>query len=227
MSLATDLVLLTTDPATGRSMFGSNETGPVLGGALLVDLVLAERVEVDGPPRRARVRLVTGRPVGSAPHDRALALVRPGKEPRASSLVPRLGKGARAGLLDQLRAEEALAPRTERALGIFPVTRHDVVDVARRERVLAAVRAVLLGHVGPDEVTGPLVGLLHAGGVVKRLVAQPERRGAVRRAKEVAKGDWAGSAARAAVVAASQAATAAVSAAVAVSVTSDGGAPGA
>ncbi|NYI43118.1 hypothetical protein BJ993_000198 [Nocardioides aromaticivorans] len=226
MSVASDLVLVTIDPVTGRSLLGSSETDPVLGGALLVDLVLAERADVRGAPRKARVRLVTGRPLDSLPHDRALARLRPGRDPRASALVPRLGKGARALVLEQLVAEEALAPRRARVLGVFPTTRYDVVDPARRERLVASVRAVLAGQVPPDDVTGPLVGLLQAGGVVKRLVPAPERRAAVRRAKEIAKGDWAGSAARAAVVAASSAASAAVSAAVVVAASGDGGAAG-
>lgn len=226
MTVATDLVLITTDPDTGRSMLGSSETDPVLGGALLVDLVLAERAEVEGAPRKARVRLIGSRPLDSLPHDRALARLRPGREPKASALVPKLGKGARTLLLDQLVAEEALAPRRARVLGVFPAVRYDVVDALRRERLLASLHAVLVGQAPPDDVTGPLVGLLEAGGVVKRLVAAPERRVAVRRAKEIAKGDWAGSAAKAAVVAASSAASAAVSAAVVVAASGDGGAAG-
>lgn len=226
MSLATDLVLITTDPATGRSLLGSNETDPVLGGALLVDLVLAERAEVEGVPKKARVRLVSGRRLDSPPHDRALARLKPGRDPRASTLVPKLGRGARSLLLDQLVAEEALVPRRARVLGVFPTTRYDVVDPARRDRLVGSLRAVLGGQVPPDDVTGPLVGLLQAGGVVKRLVPDPERRAAVRRAKEIAKGDWAGSAAKAAVVAASSAASAAVSAAVVVAASGDGGAAG-
>lgn len=224
MTLATDLVLITTDPATGRSLLGSAETDPVLGGALLVDLVLAERADVEGPAKKARVRLVAARPTDSLPHDRALARLKPGRNPKASALVPKLGKGARALLLEQLVAEDALAPRRAQVLGIFPTTRYDVVAPARRERLVASVRAVLIGQVPPDDVTGPLVGLLQAGGVVKRFVQGPERRAAVRRAKEIAKGDWAGSAAQAAVIAASSAASAAVSAAVVADASGDGGA---
>lgn len=226
MTVATDLVLITIDPATGRSLLGSSETDPVLGGALLVDLVLAERADVEGPPKRARVRLVTDRPTGSPPHDRALARLRPGRDPKASALVPKLGKGARALLLDQLVAEEALVARHARVLGVFPATRYDVIDPARRERLVGSVATVLAGQVPPDDVTGPLVGLLQAGGVVRRLIAPPERRAAVRRAKAIAKGDWAGSAAKAAVIAASSAASAAVSAAVVVAASGDGGAAG-
>lgn len=211
MTLASDLVLITTDPATGRSLLGSNETDPVLGGVLLVDLVLAERVEVEGPPKRARVRLVSTRPLDSPPHDTALGRLEPGRHPKASTLVPKVGRGARALLLEQLVAQEALAPRRERVLGVFPTTRYDVVDTARRERLAAALDAVLSGRVPPDDVTGPLIGLLQAGGVVKRLVPPTERRAAVRKAKDIARGDWAGSAAKAALIAAASAVSVAAS----------------
>ncbi|MCR1783354.1 GPP34 family phosphoprotein [Nocardioides carbamazepini] len=214
MTVAGDLVLITTDPLSGRSLLGSTETDPVVGGALLVDLVLAERCEVVGPPKRARVRVLTTTPLGSAVHDRALAGLRPGHDARAATVVPRLGKGARRRVLDQLAAEEAVAPRREKVLGVFSRTRYDVVDIARRDAVLAPVLAVLLGRAEPDEATGPLVGLLSSGGAVSKLVAGPDRRAAVRRAKDVARGEWAGAVTNAAVTAANAAVTAAVTAAV-------------
>ncbi|NGZ99442.1 GPP34 family phosphoprotein [Nocardioides sp. W3-2-3] len=112
-----------------------------------------------------------------------------------------------------------MTARKERLLGILPVTRYDVRDSARRDGLLAEVRAVLAGAT-PDERTGPLVGLLHAGDVVKHLVPKGQRRDAQRRAKDVAAGDWAGTAAKAAVTAA----TAAISAAAMVAATGGGAA---
>ncbi|MDQ6525397.1 GPP34 family phosphoprotein [Nocardioides sp. LHD-245] len=224
MTVAGDLVLITTDPVSGRSLLGGTETDPVVGGALLVDLVLAGRCAVVGPPKRARVRVVTTTPVGSAAHDGALARLRPGRDVKAATVVPRLGKGARQRLLGQLVAEEALAPRREKVLWVFTTTRYDVVDIARRDALLAPVLAVLLGRAEPDEVTGPLVGLLSSGGAVPRLVGGPDRRAAVRRAKDVARGEWAGAAVNAAVASANAAVTAAVTAAVVASAA--GGAAG-
>lgn len=223
MSIAGDLVLITTDPGSGRSLLGGTETDPVLGGALLVDLALAERCEVAGTPKRARVRVVTTTPLGSLPHDRALARLRPGRDAKAASVVPRLGKGARQLLLDQLVEEEALVPRRQKVLGILPTTRYAVLDTGRRDAVLAPVLAVLLGQAEADDGTGPLVGLLSSGGAVPKLVTGPGRRAAVRRAKDVARGEWAGAAANAAVAAANAAVTAAVTAAV-VAASSAGGA---
>ncbi len=98
--------------------------------------------------------------------------------------------------------------------GIFPVTRHDVADTDRHARLRRAVTDVLLGKAAPDATTGPLVSLLLAGTVVKQLVDKPDRKAAVKRAKTVAEGEWAGAAAQAAINAANAAVMAAVTAAI-------------
>lgn len=211
MTIASDLVLLTIDPTSGSNLLSSTATRPVLGGAVLVDLVLAERVAVDGDPKWAKAALVSGTPTGSPPQDRALARIAPGSHSRVRNLVPKLGKKVREDVLDQLVAEQVVTQRREKVLGLFPVTRYDVRDTARRDQALAGVRAVLAGE-PPSETTGPLVALLQAGDVVKKLVPKDERRAAVRRAKEIGKGDWAGTAVRQAVAAATSAATAAITA---------------
>lgn len=214
MGVAADLTLISIDPGTGRSLIGSTESEPVTGRAALVDLVLAERCEVAGEGRKARVRLVAPTSLGDGALDHALSRIKPGRDHKASSLVPRIGKGTRALLLDQLVVEGALAPRREKVLGLVPVVRYDVVDGARRDALVAGVVGVLLGHAEPDDATGPLIGLLWAGNVIKRIVPGPERSAARKRAKVIAKGEWAGAASKAAVAATNAAVTAAISAAV-------------
>lgn len=226
MTIAADLVLISVDPDSGRSLLGPSESDPVVGGAVLVDLVLAERCAIEGVGKKARVRLVDPRPIGSAPHDKALERVRPDKAPRASSVVPKLGRGTRTLLLDQLVTEGALGATPEKVLRIFPSTRHHVVDHGRRDALVATVLRVLRGEEDPDEATGPLVGLLSAGNAIRRLVPKEERKAAVRRGREIARGEWSGAAAQAAITAASSAVTAAVTAAVATSAAGDGGGDG-
>lgn len=214
MGIAADLALIAIDPATGKSLLGSTESEPVMGGAALVDLALAERCTVEGEGRKARVRVVDATPLGDAALDHALSGIKPERDHKASSLVPRIGKRTRALLLDQLVVEGALAPRREKVLGLVPVIRYGVVDVARREALVEGVVAVLMGHAEPDDATGPLIGLLWAGNIIKRIVPGPERSAARKRARVIAKGEWAGAASRAAVAATNAAVTAAVSAAI-------------
>lgn len=214
MGLAADLTLIAIDPANGKSLLGTTESEPVTGGAALVDLVIAERCEVDGEGRKARVRLIDATPLGDAALDHALSRIKPGRDHKASSLVPRIGKGTRALVLEQLVADEVLTPRREKVLGLVPVVRYDVADPGRRDLLVAGVTRVLLGQAEPDDVTGPLIGLLSAGNVVKKIVIGPERSMAVRRAKSIAKGNWAGAASKAAVDATTAAVAAAITAAV-------------
>lgn len=214
MGLAADLTLIAIDPANGKSLLGATESDPVTGGAALVDLVLAERCEVQGEGRKARVRLIDATPVGDAALDHALSRVKPARDHKASSLVPRIGKGTRALLLEQLVGDGALVARRGKVLGLFPAVRYDVADPDRRDLLVTGVTRVLVGHAEPDDVTGPLIGLLSAGNVVKKIVTGPERATAVRRAKSIAKGDWAGVASKAAVDATTAAVAAAITAAV-------------
>lgn len=214
MGVAADLTLISIDPETGKSLLGSTESEPVTGGSALVDLVLAERCEVNGDGRKARVRLVSPVSLDDAALDHALSRIKPDRDHKASSLVPRIGKGTRPLVLDQLVAEGALAPRREKVLGLVPVVRYDVIDSVRRDALVAGVVAVLVGQAEPDDATGPLIGLLWAGNIIKRIVPGPERAAAVKRAKVIAKGDWAGAASKAAVAATNAAVTAAVTAAI-------------
>lgn len=214
MGIAADLTLIAIDPATGKSLLGSTESEPVTGGSALVDLVLAERCTVEGEGRKARVRLVSATPLGDAALDHALSRIKPDRDHKASSLVPRIGKGTRALVLDQLVAEGALTPRHEKVLGLVPVVRYDVVDSGRRDALVAGVVGVLMGQAEPDDATGPLIGLLWAGNVIKHLVTGPERSAAKKRAKAISKGEWAGAASQAAIAATNAAVTAAVTAAV-------------
>jgi hypothetical protein len=213
MGIATDLALITIDPSTGKSLVGLTENDPVFGGAVLLELVLAERVAIE-PDAKARVRVVNDTSMADDVLDRALGRIKPGSRQKAAALVPRLGKGSRALLIDQLITQHAVRPRRVRVWGIFPVTRHDVADADRHARLRRAVTDVLLGASEPDATTGPLVSLLLAGNVVKQLVDKPDRKAAVRRAKTVAEGEWAGAAAQAAINAANTAVMAAVTAAI-------------
>ena len=101
--------------------------------------------------------------------------------------------------------------RATRSSPPHPLTRHDVLDRARRSDY-RRVRGALLHRQDPDHETGPLIGLLSAGNLAKLVVDRPDRRRAKKRAAEIAKGDWAREAVRAAIESAQAAMTAAVAA---------------
>lgn len=223
MGTASDLALVSVDPGSGRSLVGSTESDAVFGGAILVDLARLERIEIVGSGSRARVRSRSAEPTGDRVLDDALVRIKPGSNRKAASVIPRLGKDARSRLLDQWADQGAVQVRRHRILGLIPITRHDMVDAARRDQLVHSVGAVLSGSTATDDATGVLIALLSAGNVIKRLAPAEDRKTAVNRAKEIAKGEWAGAASKAAIDAANAAVTAAVMAATAAA---SGGAAG-
>lgn len=203
MPVAFDLMMLTIDP-TRAPQLNHGRAQLAMGGALLTDLVVAERCEVEEKRREARVRLVSNQTLGSPAHDLAMARMKIGKAVRGSALVRQLGQGMPAMVLDQLAVHGAVAVHTQRTLRVFTTRRVEVLDTARRDWLAGAVRRVLLGHAPPDEVTGPLVGLLAASGRVGELVDPVDHAAALARARAIVNGDWAASATRRAVISATQ-----------------------
>lgn len=210
--IAEDLLLLLLDDESGRLTHASYlDAG--LGGALLVELALAEHVAVR--PRKSRwsrpkvVRAGHGEPEDPALGD-ALSLVE--EKPRtAKDLVPRLGKALREPLLEQLAADGVVDRQDEKVLGLFLRSRWPSADSAREEAVRHVLGDVLLRGAEPDPRTAGLVAVLSAMGVAHRVLDREgtSAREVRARAKEVGEGAWAAQAVKDA-IAAAQAAMAAV-----------------
>jgi hypothetical protein len=201
--IAEDLLLLLLDDEKG-TLAASEKIQPLLGGALLLELALAGRVEISDKARpwsRAKVA-ATGTPLGEPELDEALARV--AEKPRAAQdLVTRLGKGTKDRLLDRL-VERGMVERHEgRVLGIVPRTTWPARDARHEEAVRALLQGALVQGLTPDARTSALIALLsaidHAHKVVDRggLPARTVKA----RAKEISQGAWAAKAVRDAVMA--------------------------
>jgi len=211
--IAEDLVLLLLDDESGKFTNASYlDTG--IGGALLIELALAETVDVvkgSGLWARAKVR-ATGL---AAPSDPVLAealSVIAEKERTAQDLVDRLGKRRQDQLLDRLRERGIVEPREDRVLGLIPRRRWPSVDSTHEAGVRRELGDVLLRGVTPTERAAALVSVLSALDIAHKVV---DREGAPareikKRAKEVAEGDWAAKAVRDSIAAAQAAVTAAM-----------------
>ena len=213
MTTAEDFVLVMTDPVTGKHLVGSTVSDAVMGGAFLIDLVEAGRLALDGEGREARVVAADHAHTGDALLDGAFDRVRQRGRQRPQSIVTRLGRKGRDRTYRALASRGAVQPRHEKAFGLFPLTRHDVLDTARRDDLLTRIRAVLLHDQPADAETGPIIGLLSAASLTKAVVDKPDRRRAKARAKVVSEGDWASEGVRKAIQAAQSAVTAGVVAA--------------
>lgn len=198
--LVEDVLLLLIRPDTG--CLGTSHGDAVLGGALLSELALDGAVELDGRSRfrNGRVRPVAGATVDDPLLAAALAVV--AEKPRCPrDLVGRLCRGRLDAIAERLVACGVILPRETRVLGVFRRRRWQLVDPGLRDRLLHDVGEALASPDDPDARTRALLALLAAAGPVDKLAAPPGlRRGDVRRrARELARGDWAAHAVREAI----------------------------
>lgn len=222
-TIAEDLLLLLLDDESGK--IDSTYLDPLLGGAVLIELAMSQRLDVhkDGAWSRAKVRVLTD---GGTPDDPMLvaALHTVGeKERTAEDLVNRLGKGLKDQLLDRLVHRGIVRHEHDKVWGLFPRDRWPAVDSSHEDGVRRQLAATLLEGAEPDERTAALVALLHAVDKAHRILADnhglPARQ-VKARAKTIAEGEWAAKAVRSAVTSAQAAMTTATMAATSAAVIS-------
>ncbi|MFD1859390.1 GPP34 family phosphoprotein [Aeromicrobium camelliae] len=191
MGIATDLILIATDPNSHKLQINSASNDAILGGAHLLDLVKEGRVGVEAHgKKKVKVFVVDGAPVPDPEIDAALDRIRDGKKRRAADAVTRMGKNGIKNAYRRLCENGQMRALDEKFLG-FALQRHEVVDMAGREELRARVRASLLQGQPADERTGPLIGLLHASDQLKLVVDKHERKQAKAAAEKISEGDWA------------------------------------
>lgn len=213
MTTGEDFLLIATDPVSAKPLIGSPQADPVFGGAFLLDLVAAGRVTLEGEGRKARVVIVDHTPVADPLTEQAFARIRNRGRQKPQTAVTRLGKNSRKVLYESLVNKGVMQRRPAKALGVFPLTRHEIIDTARRDDLLTRLRSSLLHDQPIDAETGPLIGLLSAADMVKIVVDKPDRKAAKERAKVLADGDWASEGVKKAIQAAQAAITASIVAA--------------
>lgn len=213
MSTAEDFLLIATDPASGKRLLDSMRDQPVMGGAFLLDLVASGHLTLEGEGRKARVVVQNTAPVADPLVEQAFGRVRNRGRQKPQSVVTKLGKWGRKRTYEALTTKGVVTRRPAKVLGIFPLTRYDVLDTARRDDLRGRIHASLLHGQPTDPETAPLIGLLSAADMTKIVVDKPDRKVAKARAKELAEGDWASEGVRKAIQAAQAAITASIVAA--------------
>ncbi len=182
--LAEDMLLLAWDPGAGKPRGSTAVQLPMaLGGALLIDLALRDRLRIEVDVPRA-----SSRPTGDDLLDEVAAQLRDGSRRRKlKGWVRKVGTTARREQVrDRLVTRGLLEPEERKLLGLFTVTRHRLVDTAEVERMAGSVRGVLTGGRPADDREAALVALVGATAVLDGLVPRSDRRAARARAKELA-----------------------------------------
>ncbi|MDN5858582.1 MAG: GPP34 family phosphoprotein [Pseudonocardia sp.] len=190
-TFAEDIALLLVDPGTGKPVVDGTAFDRVVGGALLLDLAVAERLAVTGSGAKARIA-ATGGPTGDPLLDTALDRLG-SRDRRAAAAVEKLSSKLRAATFARLVDAGILIAEKGRALAVIPTTTWRFTDPRPRQRLQSGIAAVLTGKADPDERQAGLISLLYAVQAEHKIVDGP-RKALRARAREVANGEWAGSA---------------------------------
>ena len=172
VSLAEDLYLLADDPATGRPLIDIAHLDLGLGGALLLDLALRQRIA----HADEQVKLTQQGPTGEPLLDRALAVVaKPDRLHGPDHWVRHLGRGAHRAVQDRLVDIGILQRDAHRLLHVIPVHRTHETDGRLHHELIGHLRdAVVLGHSASSE-TSALALLALAVGLDRHLFPLSDR----------------------------------------------------
>ncbi|MCW1249087.1 GPP34 family phosphoprotein [Acaricomes phytoseiuli] len=188
------LLLLADD---GRSITAAGVLPYVLGGAVLIELGLLERIELDeesgglgrqlsGPEVRAVGQEQLPDTLLQEAYDTIAERPR-----RVQTLLLSLGGELRKPVLSRLAERGLIREERGRMLGIIPVTTWPTEDQEHESALRDRIRAVLEGGAEPDTRIAVLIGLLSAVKALRYLRPPlPWSSEIARRAKELEDGDW-------------------------------------
>jgi hypothetical protein len=208
MLLAEDLLLLTTDDASGRLTVLREQLDLGLGGANLIELALMGKVDLS--VKGSSVKGSGGRPgrlvvcdaasAGDEVLDAALRIVLKWAGHKPSAVLRPLGKNLRKTLYERLAVSGAVRAERGRVLGVFPVLRWPAQDACRQAEVRRLVTRALVQQAAPDTGSAALIALVHAlrceHKIVDRRQSGLSRRQLRSRAAEIAQSNWAPEAVR-------------------------------
>jgi len=199
MLIAEELLLLCLDERTGQRSLGRDRLEPALGGALLAELALMERIGVTpheaGWNKRGRITITDTRPTDDAELDRALATLVEREGKKAKDVISglswyRLTKGLLPRLLDRLAAAGVVVAEQGTLLGFIPRTTYPTQDSGPEEEIRQRLQSALVGGFTPTERTVALAAVLHAAGHLTKVVTTQDKKALKERAKALTDGYW-------------------------------------
>ncbi len=201
LNLPESLLLLALRDREGTVDWHAGYYQLALGGAILAELALAARVELEGT-RRALVDLLDAAPLGNAELDECLEQVATARRRAAAAVwvarfarVRRLRHRLALGLCRRgvLKADEATI------LLFFRRRIYPQVDPRPEERLVERLRRAVLGDGSVDARTRVLLGLLNAARMTRTVFQSRELRPRSARLRELIAGESVGRAVRKAV----------------------------
>jgi hypothetical protein len=208
--IAEEYLLLALHDESGKPRIGGDRLEPALGGALVVELALRERIGVTPPEagwtKRGRVTITDLTPTDDPVLDAALHKLAANEGRKVKDLLSatamkknRLGHGVRDRLLLRLAAAGMLVRTEGSVLGFIPRTTWPIGDRAPEDEVRRRLQSALVGGETPAERTVALIALLRVTGLLPKVVTTEDRKALRARAKQMTEGDWAAKAVKQAI----------------------------
>ncbi|WP_433064224.1 GOLPH3/VPS74 family protein [Dactylosporangium sp. CS-033363] len=196
--LADDFLLLALDDK-GSNLAGDPGLDYGLSGAVLLDLMLAGRLDLAGQ----RVTVTDPGPTGDPLADGVLARIAGAPRPRKpDDWIQPLTDGLRAAVLDRQVAAGVLRRERERLLWVIPLTRYPSAtgaEPATETAVRRELTAALDGSGPVSARTAALLGLLQAVGLARKVFPGRPAKELKARLDEIEAGNWAAEAVRQAI----------------------------
>jgi hypothetical protein len=181
-----DLLLLLLDDRSGAPK-GEAKLHYTLGGAVLMELALLGRVELD---TKKRVHAVAGEPLGDSLLDQAVKKV--AKRPKhVHTVLLEIGLELQSQVRGRLVERGLLRRERSKILGFIPVTRTPAQNLPYEAALLERVRTVLEDGAAPDPRTAALTAVLSASGTLSEFHPAIRRSATVtKRARDLHRGSW-------------------------------------
>lgn len=194
-SLAEELLLLAyADDGTPLTDGTHLDNG--LGGALLLELALAGRVDVEAK----RVVVVDPRPLDDPLANNALArIIGEERSRKPGHWVTKLAKETRPRVLDKLVTDGVLTVEKDKVLWVFPRTKYPAANGVRPPAEAEAerrMRDAVLGSGTVDPRTAALCALVAATELDRKIFPDLDGKRVKARLKEIGEGTWAADAVR-------------------------------
>ncbi len=215
MLIAEDVLLLATDDVTGKITVSSMQLDPALAGAVLMELVVAGRVTLEGEGRHAKVVVTDETPLDDPVLDVAVQSLIEKTPLKPGNAINLLVKGLRERLNARLEERGLLRRESAKVLGLFPTTRWPAQDSGYEAEVRGQVVGVLRDGQEPDARAALIISVLTGADLLSTVVDRGNLKAAKAIGKEISAGNWASDGVRKVI----QEAQAALAAAVMVSTT--------
>jgi len=202
MLIAEEFLLLSLDNESGKPLVGSDRLGPALGGALVAELALMERIGVspasEGRDKRGRITITNLTPTDDPELDEALRKLADSEGKKLTEVLSdfatkkvRLSYELRERLLERLAKAGLVEKQKDTVLGFIPRTTWPADDPAAEDDVRQRLQSALVSGLTPTERTLVLIALLQVTELLPKVVTTEDKRALKARAKQLTEGDWA------------------------------------